>query len=535
MWRVHGPLAVLALGFLTFLVSSFLIPATADAPLNAIDALPDVKDDDPEIVTKIREIEAKRKKFHAREKKLFTSPNAFEAQVTFDHQVEIIKKQKLGVPTRAEALNQIDAQLNHLFGPLGENEDDEDGKTAAVPRGDYHIARDTISIKIKPGQKRRSQRDDNTPVTYVVSYHYEGILMIEREKEGKLEIILPRNPKTVFTKAEEKSEPANACTDDHYDSLGDFWYFWDPRKEGCGLTYNEESPKDNDYDYVTKYTVAERKQPKSSYPNYWDYVDKNDGVIRMAVLMGLDEPLQNAANRNPYKSKDINAVTYRKLRADMLKNGFKAGAPWTRKEIKAIADLTSDRMKFIPYVQTLTKEGTRQVEINGKRQPIKEEVILFFGPSGIGEADNSAFHHFYRDSLAHRPLTIYDGHSGLGGHLDLDSIEQMEGFTFEFLKTPQAIFFNSCSSYTYYNQAYFARKEGGEKFMDILVNGLATAFDSMHSTNLEFIDAIDLWASGRAPRSYQAMGDSMDRGNLFAVVGDEIGNPKTPEEIVPRG
>ena len=125
---------------------------------------------------------------------------------------------------------------------------------------------------------------------------------------------------------------------------------------------------------------------------------------------------------------------------------------------------------------------------------------------------------------------VYDGHSGLGGHLDLESIEETHGFKISMPKKQhQIFFFNSCSSYTYYNLSYLERK-GGAEYLDIMVNGLATAFDVLHNTNMELVEAIDLWANNRAPRSYQAIAKSNDSGNLFAVNGDDEGNPTTPEE-----
>ena len=122
---------------------------------------------------------------------------------------------------------------------------------------------------------------------------------------------------------------------------------------------------------------------------------------------------------------------------------------------------------------------------------------------------------------------IYDGHSGLGGHLDLADIESTEQFKI----TPdpsryQIYFFNSCTSYTYFNTDYFARKQTsadprGTKNLDILANGLATAFDVMHDTNLALLRAIDAWSSGKAKTSYQELAAQIDSENLFGVIGDE--------------
>lgn len=54
---------------------------------------------------------------------------------------------------------------------------------------------------------------------------------------------------------------------------------------------------------------------------------------------------------------------------------------------------------------------------------------------------------------------IYNGHSGLGGHLDLKAIADLQGFRIAPNKNRyQIYFFNSCTSYTYDNTTYFNRK-----------------------------------------------------------------------------
>ncbi len=509
------------LGFRTRLFSNFIfiaifsgacISVGQEQDLPAVDLQVQAQAE-KEAQKKLVEIEARRQYIKNREKKLFSSATASEATVNFDHEVEIKSDDK---PTKETALAQVDAQLGFMFGPLGENENNKDGKVSAVPRGDYEIDRSSVKINRKAGS-------DNV---WVISYSYQGTMLIEDEKakNSELRIALPNNPDTIYKEAK-VSEKHPRCTDDHYFTEGDFWYFWDPSKEGCEL---EEG---KNFAFVAKPKINAGKKEKKSYPNYPKLV--KNGVIRGTILLGLDSPKMYAANRNPTTSKDINALTYKKLRKSLAQMGFTAPKRrWTLQEIQKVAPISKEEMVFTPYVETFVKTEPMKVDVNGVMEPLRMEVRLFFGPSGIDEVEegNAAFHYFYKDALENDSIVVYDGHSGLGGHLDLDGIEEARGFKINMSPDDQIYFFNSCSSYTYYNNSYFERKGGAEK-LDIMANGLATTFDVLHQTNLRLLQAIDLWANKRAPHTYQAIAKDIDSGNLFAIVGDEVGNPKSAEEL----
>jgi hypothetical protein len=122
---------------------------------------------------------------------------------------------------------------------------------------------------------------------------------------------------------------------------------------------------------------------------------------------------------------------------------------------------------------------------------------------------------------------MYGGHSGLGGHLDMPSMERMEGFTLTPPKDRyQIYYFNSCTSWTYYNLPYLRRKATesdpkGSKNLDILANGLETYFTVMGPTIAAVAQAVDMWASGQGAMSYQNLARAIDSQNLFGIVGDE--------------
>ncbi len=94
---------------------------------------------------------------------------------------------------------------------------------------------------------------------------------------------------------------------------------------------------------------------------------------------------------------------------------------------------------------------------------------------------------------------------------------------------------HSCTSYTYYNTNYFYRKSpksvvNRTKSLDIMNNGLETAFDERQKINLTLIHAVDDWANGKEILSYPDLADKMDMSNLFGVNGDED-NPTSKADV----
>jgi hypothetical protein len=187
---------------------------------------------------------------------------------------------------------------------------------------------------------------------------------------------------------------------------------------------------------------------------------------------------------------------------------------WTKSEVRELTGSAS------PTIEEFTFKAERA----------ELKVFMFFGESGIDER-STPFHFAYRHALEKASVMIYDGHSGLGGHLDLDSIEAANQFQIKIPKDRyQIYFFNSCTSYSYYNTLYFEKKKTatdrkGSKNLDILTNGLETYFDVMKSTNLALISAFKNWAEGKKSTSYQELAQEIDSDNLFGVNGDED-NPK---------
>lgn len=411
------------------------------------------------------------------EKKLYVGSNSTEARLAFDGVVQYVTSSKN--PLERTLRKVIEAQIEHTIGPMSAAD------ASAVPKGDHVIS----NIKIA------SQKGTLLNVTY----HYEGNIVLENGPTTTYNITMPVNPNTIYQAA--MVGDYNPCTDDHYQSEGDFWYFWNPTQAGCKLKEGK------DY-LIVKAKVQRYENTKLSYPEYHNLVDEK-GNITIHVLFGLDEADHD---RNPLKSPDTNADNYRAIRTYLLSKGYTAKA-WTQKEIKAIAKTTDGDLPFVETIQ-------------------KGKIIyrFFFGPTGIDE-DSLAFHWFYKDAIENASMMIYGGHSGLGGHLDLDSIEYNLGEKINFnTNRYQILFFDSCTSYKYYNQMYFERKvtakdPKGTKKLDIFTNGLSTYFHTMPDSNKAIAIAIEkalgYAQSGAGFVSYQTLAKQIDSDNLFGVNGDE--------------
>ncbi|MBI1859582.1 MAG: hypothetical protein HYR96_01520 [Deltaproteobacteria bacterium] len=425
----------------------------------------------------------------------FTAKNSTEAKLTFSYFVQIHQKEQ---PDEDRAKAVIDDQLDYLYGTMAAD------KRYAVPRGEH-----TIQVTdIHEGEEEGVWEAD---------YDYSGLIQVKKGPRTRYTVALPRDPSEegIYDPGLNEGGNENLCTDEHYNSYVDYWYFWNPDQDGCSLREGE------DFDRVQG-AIERQPNTKESYPEYPRLAHKNaDGAREILVyaFFGMDD--ENHV-KDPIRGRDINAATYRKFRKGLIEMGFDELQRMEKEEINRILQGKHYRRPFVEVARKWTPKGNLK-------------VVLFFGPTGINER-SGAFHYFYKEANEKAAIMLYDGHSGLGGHLDLKAIETLNRFSLK--QNPnryQIFFFNSCTSYSYYNTVYFYRKAPRSvrlrtKSLDILTNGLATEFDGMAPVDLELIKAVDDWSFGGKVRSYQALSRVMDTHNLFGVNGDQD-NPTSPEEL----
>lgn len=410
-----------------------------------------------------------------KERKLYVGSNSTEALMEF---TGIVQYETLRLPQLRTLRKVIESQVEHIVGPMSLS------RYTAVPKGDHVIT----EVKIVSTKKS----------TLTISYKYKGTIVLQNGPLNTYPIYLPSNPAQIYSASMVGIQ--NPCTDEHYQDEDDFWYFWSPSRKGCKLQ------EGRDY-FIVNAKIQRYVNSKLSYPEYQNLPDEK-GNITIHALFGMDDP---SLGRNPLKSNDINAQNYRAFRNYLLKKGYQA-TRWSDEQVKFIA-LTLDGS--VPFVETIQKD--------------KIIYRFFYGPTGIDQ-DALGFHWFYKDALENASIMMYEGHSGLGGHLDLDSIEQNLGRTIRFSKRYQIYFFDSCTSYRYYNTSYLERKmtskdPNGTKKLDIFTNGLATDFEAMPASSsalaMALEKALNYAKAGNGFVSYQTLAKQIDSDNLFGINGDE--------------
>lgn len=413
----------------------------------------------------------------ASEEESYVGSNSTEATLEFNGAIQY---QFAQTPSEKSIRKAIESQLKDLVGPMAWASDH------AVPKGDHVLT--NIKVLGKIGKMSN------------IIYHYKGTAVVTNGPVDSYNIIMPINPATIYQKS--MVGKINPCTEEHAQFESSFWYYWSPERPGCKLV------KDKDY-FVIKAKLTRFTSTKLTYPEYQNLPDEK-GNITIHVLFGMNIVTNE---RNPLKSQDVNSLNYKSFRTYLLEKGYTAKT-WTADQIRAIAKTQNDA--DLPFVETIQKG--------------KIIYRFFFGATGIYE-HSQAFHWFYRDAIQNASIIIYTGHSGLGKHLVLDEIEDDLGVEVKFnTKRYQIFFFDSCTSYRYYNNIYFDRKKTledpkGTKKLDILTTGRATYFDSMKYSNAAIASALESAIqhaiTGTNFVSYQTLAKRIDSGNLFGINGDE--------------
>ena len=131
-----------------------------------------------------------------------------------------------------------------------------------------------------------------------------------------------------------------------------------------------------------------------------------------------------------------------------------------------------------------------------------------------------------KSALENSDMFIYDGHSGLGGYLYVDRFEDTLGSPLNLpLDKQQIMYFNGCSTYSYYNTGYFEAKKGTEH-LDVLTTSVGAVFSIGARHDVKLIEHI---TSGRRPTWQKIIDDiykvSPEETALTHVNGDED-NPR---------
>lgn len=419
---------------------------------------------------------------------------AREARLTFQGEIEIKGKS----PATLEELKnnsrvsrwvreKIDGQLQHIIGYFQAESFTEQYKSKASLDDNYRIK--YTEVKKSSGK-------------IVVSYQYRGKAVFDkklfaRRDRIKIDIKLPRNPDTIYALGVVNDE--NRCTDEHYNSEGDFFYFWDVELPGCPLRGGHPAV------LVAQAEAELLPVTDRTYPEYDKlYSGKKHAFIFIGYLD--DEILPNRVSRR-----------------DAAYQIFKDVSQWlptlNLRKVKELANVSGD---ILAGRGETSRGGNLYQRYEGVVETslgteVEWNVHVLLADTSSSSEDET-FRIMYARALETGSLVVYDGHSGLGGNLALDIMPEFDFDKMDY----QIIYFNGCSSYPYFKTPYFKAK-GGSKKLDIVTSGLTT-FDTTAFGNMQAF--LYSFLAGKTP-SYQKIMKWVEESNggegtyLTSVNGDD--------------
>jgi hypothetical protein len=279
---------------------------------------------------------------------------------------------------------------------------------------------------------------------YEVEYSYKSKMVLHKDafknkKIRTLPLILPLNPTSIY--ANSMDGDYNPCTDEHYQAEGDFWYFWDPAKDGCDLINRPE--------LLVKVKANAELIPNTrvSYPEYDKLYgpSKDFKTLEISVLFGLIRDENIKPDRINRRDEGYTALRYSEK--VLLDKGFKLVE-------KTNQGTNLWRVYELPF-------GVKN------ESKIKTRVKFYLGDTGISSEDPTF-------------------HGKLVSAFETADLESLPTINFKKRKY-QIYFFNGCSSYPYFNGSFFEAK-GGTKFLDVVTSGLPTFAITAGPNVMAFLD-----------------------------------------------
>lgn len=282
-----------------------------------------------------------------------------------------------------------------------------------------------------------------------ITYTAAGKMILHQDvarnllKVGYLDLPLPTNPYAIYDVS---------CTDDHYTLFSDFWYFYDPFREGCKHLSAEPMAK------LTRFKIAPVTVKKMDLTPKLPYLrgdNDNGDLFSIYIIHGYAE--KNVAD-------DEGRVSFKALNKHLLNNGF--------------TETREHQSKVIPmyiYRKEIRLDNGKKIKVQIKHLLVETSI----------NSRSKTFATFFKEAVISADVIYYGGHSGLGGTLDIPSLEEKVGpLTFN-TKKKQIFFFESCASYSYYLK-HFAKEKTKAK-IDIVTNGLASYFHTSHVVLTTFL------------------------------------------------
>eukprot|EP00051_Salpingoeca_urceolata_P016590 m.221691 g.221691 ORF g.221691 m.221691 type:complete len:519 (+) comp18723_c0_seq1:189-1745(+) len=361
----------------------------------------------------------------------FFGPDSTQAFIAFESYVYMERPEHLeGDHSPKELLSErwelivkavVTRQLEHMFGAFLNFPEFKDAQGAPSMGGKINLL--------------DAKNMGKMPTHVKVSYSYKDQVVFHHDTLGirqdkTIKFWLPADPKTIYAKGlveQADGQVFNFCTDMEYNAKIDFWYFWNPFLPGC--------PLDMDEDLTTiKAKLTSVPQTKKTYPEYDMLLGDNGNgkTLLITWVIGMDEFL---------------------VQGDLGYDNF---------------DLAHRLLVLEQFEVTL---DTEFFKIYKRSYPQFDIVVEL----SFEDQFTKQFTERVVDSMRRADLFIYDGHSGLGGHLDVRRMEEELGRPIVLDKTKYQIFFlNGCATFSYYNAAFTELKKdkdrnlSGKKYLDLV-------------------------------------------------------------------
>lgn len=359
-------------------------------------------------------------------------------------------------------------------------------------------------------------------ITYTYSdrtIFYKGLLT---KKQTNIKFLMPTSPLEIYSKGfpsrlhyDVDGNPINTCTSHHDNSERAFWYYWSPDYKGCPKAFRKE------LHYVDA-TLTASPSTKLTYPEYLKLYSQNRGSdnrgrVRVDLIVGPDEDMSNP--------KDLGRLTY----------------DYTYKYFAAMRDQNNQ-----PTFQTIVSQDRYKV-LRYQNQLFDADIHVHFR-----SPDETGFFAFAGNVMKLTDLFIYSGHSYEGRYFNLQKLFQAGGRGLP-LNKYQIMFFNACTTYSYYNFNYFKAKRSaqdprGTKNLDLMTNGIGTPFlldgnsqkkAVVTSDIITIASLLGLRLDGKPLNRYRSWQEILgristnagyDNTGLTSVMGDED-NPTMPPKL----
>jgi hypothetical protein len=363
------------------------------------------------------------------------SPRAQELKLTLEG--SFVTDQDLETEELAES------HFRHLFGLLksrkltasaGIDPDKIEGLGAPLMRPQIRVLSET---ELSGGRRQITYRGSSRALIV-------NELASELLKRGEWVLPMPYELDAYYDKG---------CTDSHYDSQGDFWYFYDPYRRKCGQLLEAPLAAPARLRFAPGTKRALDLSPRL------DLLRGNNGNgadFTIDIVHGFNESSKSR--------KDEGRANFAEVNLRLRKMGFRE---------------TIERNQ---WERPLHRFESSVVLANGKTIRVLIRHLLV---NSAIEARSTTFAKFFREAVETADVLIYSGHSGLGGNLDLGLLAQKSG---EFVFNPakrQIFYFESCSSYSYYLEPFRLQKTRSR--LDILTNALASYFHTGPEVLTNFI------------------------------------------------